>query len=63
MNELSKEKKAEQALCFMRMSLEAFGVVALIRQHAAELVPTEYGRMMASMYREFRIKNKFWEVV
>ncbi|HUX39333.1 MAG TPA: hypothetical protein VMV44_15645 [Rectinemataceae bacterium] len=64
MIEITDEKKVEQARCYMRASLKAFAKVALLYQGNPRLVLLDgYGRMASAMYREFRIKNKFWEVV
>ena len=56
-------EKARRARGFLRLSLNAFVQVALIDQREHGASSTEFGMWMASMYREFRIKNKFWEVV
>ena len=50
----------------MRLSLGAFASVALMEQARARhgrSVCLGFGEMMARIYREFRIKNKFYEVV
>lgn len=62
--EIPDEKKVEQAQRYVRASLNAFAKVALFYQANPRLALLDgYGRMASAMYREFRIKNKFWEVV
>jgi len=63
MNELSEEQKVEKARGYMRRSLEAFVRASLLYQEKGIGGAGVYGRMMAPLYREFRAKHKFYEVV
>jgi hypothetical protein len=66
MNEITDEERAARARAriFLRASLKGFGEIALIHQREPEITgAASYGRMMAPLYREFRIRHKFFECV
>jgi len=65
MIEISDElKRRWRARSYLRSSLNSFGEIALIYQQKPKLTgAAAYGAVMAGLYREFRIKNHFYEVV
>lgn len=64
MIEVSDELRVKRARAYMRLSIMAFVKVALMDQaRPVRLSIAEFGKMMAAIYRDHRIKNKFYEVV
>jgi hypothetical protein len=65
MIEITEElKKTWRLRSYMRSSIKSFVTIALIHQEKPKIGGAAvYGKVMAGLYREYRLANKFFEVV
>jgi hypothetical protein len=62
--ELKKTWRLRSQVFYMRSSIKSFVTIALIHQENPKIGGAAvYGKVMAGLYREYRLANKFFEVV